>query len=54
MSYRPGYILEQVTVDMPWPRVRTGSDFNSLRMHLLQTLHDEVMRGLSDGVTHFV
>ncbi len=54
MSYRPGYILEQVTVDMPWPRVRTSSDFNSLRMHLLQTLHDEVMRGLNDGVPHFV
>jgi len=50
MSYRPGHILEQVTVDLSRPRVRTSSNFNSLRNHLLHTLHDEVMRGLNNGV----
>ncbi|MFQ6014300.1 MAG: ABC transporter ATP-binding protein [Anaerolineae bacterium] len=42
MSRRPGYILEVVLVDLPRPRVRTSSEFNAIREHILYLLTREI------------
>jgi NitT/TauT family transport system ATP-binding protein len=44
MSAGPGWIIEEVRVDLPRPRRMTDPGFNDFRTRLTETLEREVMR----------
>jgi NitT/TauT family transport system ATP-binding protein len=43
-SAGPGRVLEEVTIDLPRPRMATSPDFNDYRTRLTRLLEQEVMR----------
>ena len=49
MTSRPGTLLEEIKVNLPQPRDTTSKEFNDYRIHIINHLEREVLKGFAES-----